>query len=336
MDNLKIVYIEKKAHKLHKEFAKSVGVEEFSYFLLPIFDREFIRRNAILHQIFSMFSIFFIPKADIYIVDAINKSLPVIIKKIFNKNIKIVAINSNSFFRDLEFDKKIVLDYKLWLCKYIDGIISTTYEIKKIADKYINIKNEVVYPFIDTKRLENIKIDYNKKAILTIGGPSKIKGTDILIEAFIGFNKKYKDYKLYIIGEDILYNNYKKRYSEYKNIIFTGYEKDIRKYFEKSSIYIQPSRSDAAGMAVLESMYCGILPIVSKNVGLKEIVEKVEKNFVIDLSKKNIVGILESIEKKEYNIKELGEKAKEVTKKYSEDRQKEKFKKVFLSVLRNV
>lgn len=331
---MEVIYIETKPHKIHKEFADTVWVKKYSYYLLPIFDNNFIRMNWFLSQFFSIFSIFFIPKSDVYLVDAVNKWLPVVIKKIFHKDIQIISLNANSFFRDYVKDVFLVKKYKRFLCKYIDGVISVTNEVNSyVTSVSNNMPSKVVYPFIDVARFKGGAFDAKSRNILSIGWPSKVKWTDILISAFLKLSRFYPDYTLTIIGNGEWYDLFKKKYRQYTSINFPGYTRDLLSFIKQSFFYIQPSRSEASGTAVLEMMYCWALPAVSTHVGFKELVGKIEPDFVFELTENAVINLLEKVYRFEYDIQSLWTTAKTIAQEYTKERQTARFKQVFLELI---
>jgi len=105
-----------------------------------------------------------------------------------------------------------------------------------------------------------------------------IKGLDIAVKIFEKYNKKYNEAKLYIVGsgtEALKYGN--------KNILCLGYC-NMEEIYKKCSILISPSRYDAFPLVVAESALCGLVPIVSKKTGIKEILEPINKELIIDIN----------------------------------------------------
>ncbi|USN59557.1 MAG: glycosyltransferase [Candidatus Peribacteria bacterium] len=78
----------------------------------------------------------------------------------------------------------------------------------------------------------------------------------MLISAFLKLSRFYPDYTLTIIGNGEWYDLFKKKYRQYTSINFPGYTRDLLSFIKQSFFYIQPSRSEASGTAVLEMMYC--------------------------------------------------------------------------------
>lgn len=66
------------------------------------------------------------------------------------------------------------------------------------------------------------------------------------------------------------------------NIKIIGFQKDVRKLYEKSIIYFQPSILESQGIAVIEAMSHGLPCVVSNAGGLPESVRNEENGYVVD------------------------------------------------------
>jgi len=65
-----------------------------------------------------------------------------------------------------------------------------------------------------------------------------------------------------------------------KNIFFKGYESDVNSYYQRATIYFQPSRVESHGISVLNAMAFNLPCIVSDAGGLPESVLDKETGFV--------------------------------------------------------
>jgi len=206
---------------------------------------------------------FKLPDGDIYITES-NFYAPIIIKKIIQrKNVKIVNIGGSRFiFKNTNFILK-------WLINKIDLMLVEgefgEENIQKVGYKGII---QIIYPTCDSKKYENSskKIRENKKIkICTIARFDwKMKGLDILEEGI-----KDIDCEVNIIGK----SEYKPKTNKIKMLGDLSEEEKI-KTLEKCNLYVQPSRFDTFGIAVLEAAYAGLPILVSDFCGVKEFVDK--------------------------------------------------------------
>lgn len=317
---MKTTFIWSYPHPLHKKWADSVATKS-----APFLPKIFLNARSstpLIGQSLSIIKSMMIPKSDVYLLEGMNCALPAIIRK--RKNTKLILINSDTFFYDLEHAKGVKKKIYLWYLKRIDGIISTSEMMKKLVEKYTSAPNRVVYPGINPEFFK-ADADYTSKNIAHgLSLLRKQKGTDLVIEAF---NKMKDKDKLYLIGDigdvEIPHN---------KNIIATGWVDSPNKYLSRCSIYVNPARFEPFGMNIVEAMAAGLVPIVSENCGAKDIVRKISPKLII---KTNVTEILKTIDwLSRGNRKELlGKKAKKIARGCVVKNSIKNFKKAFYELI---
>jgi len=118
--------------------------------------------------------------------------------------------------------------------------------------------------FVPTDQFKNIE---ERKQVLFVGFPFKLKGVDILIEAFKKIAPKYPDWKLKILGwypnpteldeaiggHQQIYHHPPVHYSE------------MPKHIGSCAILVLPSRSEAMGRVLVEAMAAG-KPRIGSNI----------------------------------------------------------------------
>ncbi|MDD6966674.1 MAG: glycosyltransferase family 4 protein [Firmicutes bacterium] len=97
------------------------------------------------------------------------------------------------------------------------------------------------------------------------------KSGDLVINAFNELNKEKKDIVLYIIGP-----SQKPENCDNENIKFLGELpfSETKKYFEKSKVFVMPSRFEAYGLVFLEALCCGCVLIAQDNFEMHYFVNK--------------------------------------------------------------
>ncbi|WP_052502697.1 glycosyltransferase [Halarcobacter anaerophilus] len=139
-----------------------------------------------------------------------------------------------------------------------------------------------------------------------------IKACAILYKNSINFNIKF-------LG-DIQDENYYKNIQKYletikykEKIEFVGYTNEVKRYLQKSDIFIFPSLGEGMSNAIIESLGFGLIPIIYNDTSSPEFKDL---GFHIHLTKENSLKELEKIVLNvAQNIKEEKEKAKENHKK---------------------
>lgn len=130
----------------------------------------------------------------------------------------------------------------------------------------------------------------------------------------------YNEYKFIFggSGDEALITKLK----SFPNIEYIGFvrEEDKVAFFEKIDFLILPSYYDAWGLVINEAFSTGTLAIVSNGVKAKEMIEKVDKNFIFENNNFNSLCSVCEYSLRLYNSPDyelLREKAVEISKEYS-------------------
>jgi glycosyltransferase involved in cell wall biosynthesis len=305
MQKPQVVFIYNAPHYLHHQWVDSVGAKSF-YYSSP-FAKDFINK-----QIDSF--IVPIPDADIYIVEGVMCLGPVIRKKMLGSKAKVFCINSDTLFYDYpkySWLKKEAISFYLG---FIDCFISTSKYVKSLAEKVTKIPHVIAYPYVDYKKWSKVKTNLNNPDIVYIGNICHFRGTDLLLDAF----KNDKDINIKLIG----------RWSENiplsRNVSMTMKRvKNPEKYMSGIGNYINPSRHDSFGINVLEAMAMGLAPIVSENVGAKEILPK---ELIAKLNPKDIRRKYINLNKNGHRKKHLAKVCKMMAKTFTKKASMDDFK----------
>jgi glycosyltransferase involved in cell wall biosynthesis len=125
--------------------------------------------------------------------------------------------------------------------------------------KQLNVNNVCVIPNMITINPPK-SIDYSSKRVIAVGRYSHQKGFDMLIKAWGKLSPKYKDWHLYIFGNEDRepYKEMAKR----ENCIDTCHcmpvTEDIASEYGKSSIFVMSSRYEGMPLALIEAMSSGL------------------------------------------------------------------------------
>ncbi len=125
------------------------------------------------------------------------------------------------------------------------------------------------------RKIQGVK---KKKQVLFAGGLQASKGTDLLIEAFAKFSKKFPNYKLIIVGvvvETEFYQKLKeivKKKALSAKVLFLGEKTppELAEIMNESQLFAMPSRYEGYGVALSEALACGMKAIATNVGGLRE------------------------------------------------------------------
>ena len=140
------------------------------------------------------------------------------------------------------------------------------------------------WPFVRKKLvvvhngISAFKLALRRDELFTVGTIAelhKIKGLDILLEAWAKFVKSHEG-RLIIIGEGEERNNLEnmaRNKGIFSSVSFRGFVDDARSFLSNFDIFCLPSRSENLPYALLEAGYAS-LPVVATSVGgVPELIE---------------------------------------------------------------
>ncbi len=195
-----------------------------------------------------------------------------------NKKLVLIVDDPKFYYMPKMFPlKKLIYNRAL---SYYDLFLPATVFMKDLIPLNFQDKSRIVNLYVDVERYSSVKIDFNSKNIVFVGRVGKEKGVDRILKTFKIVQKSFPMSKLYIVGEGPLKNRLEKDKDE--NIVWTGWEDDPRKYLSKGTIYLNLARIEPAGVAILEAMCMGLVPIVSNGVGFKDVVKKISGDLVVN------------------------------------------------------
>lgn len=91
---------------------------------------------------------------------------------------------------------------------------------------------------------------------------------------------RYTNVHFHWYGDGSLYELYRKKSQEDKNIHFHGYEKEVGKVLESSQLYVQFSNIESLGISILDAMNYSLPCVVTNVGGMPELVQNGTNGFV--------------------------------------------------------
>ena len=263
--------------------------------------------------------------------------------RVLDKYIKLynidIVIYHSWMSKMLFWDLLIIKGNEIPFILYTHGVFSTVYKYRDLQTEYIHL----IYKFCDLvltltevsrqfycslgirsicitnpidKALQNVKrSSLNNKNILWIGRFSDEKRPMEAIEIFKEVFLRVNDAKLIMAGSENvkIENKIKKFIKKYKlgqNVILTGYQRDVLRFYEESSIYLMTSEVEGFSLTLLESKAFGLpcvmyeLPYLELTKGNKGIVS------VEQMNRDALINILVDLLTNKMALYSLGEEAK--------------------------
>jgi len=212
-----------------------------------------------------------------------------------------------------------------WLA---DGIICQNSDmLKEFFPKWKKTKLISIGVDIDEYREQPENINIRKywgipndaRIIISVANLVPVKGIEVLIQAFEQLASDFNDWILMIVGDNTteygagLKENLLKKQKLKDKVIFTGKQRNVRKFLDIAEIYVQPTlnqgRMEGAPIAIQEAMANGKVVLGSNIPGIRDqLVDFPQFLFnpgeVLDLKNKLVQYISNNIKQ---NI-EIGEK----------------------------
>lgn len=172
------------------------------------------------------------------------------------------------------------------------------------ANKIAVIYNGSDYPKASDK-------PHKRLVIGSLGRLDQIKGYDLLINAFSQINNKRL--RLKIAGEGAEKDNLIRLAGELgvaDRVELVGYKTDIYKFLNSIDIYVQPSRSEGFGLALVQAMSQKLPCVVTPVGSLPEIIKNGQTGYVSkDMSPESIAGTISKVVQNIDESTKIGENA---------------------------
>lgn len=253
--------------------------------------------------------------------------LPVFFSKLYGRK---CVINIGGYDADEILTgeaKSLKSKFRKFCVKYSVKNSSKLLAVSNVIKSYLETevsasKCETVYCCVNTDSFStNEKQEAKENLIITVGGggefikEAKRKRLDFFIELGEEFGKRFPEYKakFYLIGhmEGTNTFNYLTELISDPNIQIKPLTKTIGEladYYKRASIYMQLSYYEAFGIAQVEAMLYGCIPVSNSGGAIPEVVGNA--GFIIkDYDKEKYLSVVKEIlDKKHENLRETARK----------------------------
>ena len=183
--------------------------------------------------------------------------------------------------------------------------LESTYHLDR--SKVITLHNMIDKETIAAKLKDapNPYKDENRKVFVWVGRYDKVKGPDVLIEAFEIAYKRDSGICLYMVGKtdegSEAFQAIRKIVNERQlegNVVFTGFQDNPYKWMKNADCFILSSRSEGSPNALFEALYLGVPSVATRcTPNIDDIITdgvngyKVEIGDSEDLAKKMLLAL---------------------------------------------
>ena len=335
----------KNKHNLNMLICKNKG-----HYIRKINDQKklhSLNKNRVIFSILSLIKFLKENKSNVLFTSMTHTNVAAIIIKIFFlRKLKVIIRESNTISfkaRENLTIKSVILNHLVKiLYNKADIIIAPTKIIRNDLVKNYNVKKDKIfvivnpYDFQDIYSKSNEHLNENEKKllkepfILSIGRLNPQKNYELLIKIFkfILKDKKFKNYKLYILGEGRDRNKISSLIDHLnlrKNVNLLGFKKNPFKFMKKCKLFILTSKYEGHSNVLVHSQILNNKILASKAHGAnKEVLsnngEVFEKNdpYIIANQAIKIIN-----NKKKKNEKQL------LLNKFNDERVADEYSKLF-------
>lgn len=320
MQRQKVVFLYEGPHAVHAAWAKAIGAKFVSDLDVgpkkgSSWPKRFFnafRRLFVLNRIPKDTNILLLEGGLGFVVGFLFKK--------FRKG-KVIMICADPLFMILK-NNKFLGRIGYFMLKDFDGFIAVS---KMVAKLIPFAKKAVVHPFAEVSRFKKIKPNLKSNIIISVGRIDKRKGVDKMVEIFKKVKEKIPDAKFILLGEGQLKKQLEK--ANIKNLILPGYDKP-EKYFKDCSLYLAYARYDPFPVSVIEAMAAGLVPIISKNVGMKDVLKDMSKELIAKNEEEAAKKIVELLKNKK-KLRKLSIRIKQIGSEQTKEKSIAMFKKGF-------
>lgn len=208
--------------------------------------------------------------------------------------------------------------------------------------KIYSIFNGIPLPKMNVLQSINPELNANKVLVVAHAFSETrmfYKGIDLAFEVFNELVKKVPHLELHVIGncsDQVINfcNNLIDTESNKKKCFFHG-SKNIEPFLTSSSLLLQLGRGDSYPTSSIEAAAAGVPVFVTKETGIKEMINKVDAFFITELHPKEIcIKIEKYLQLPLDEKKQLSIKFKEIAKDYTDEKANTNFLNTF-ELIRN-
>jgi len=164
--------------------------------------------------------------------------------------------------------------------KWIDKKINRVTPLGIDANIFYRVPNP------DLKELEDkTDIDLSKPLVLFVGRLTKEKGVNLLLDSWRMVSQRHNDVQLLIIGRGALQKSVREFCQSNKRVYHLSYvsQNRLRNYYSAASIFVLPTFKEGFGMVVGEAMACQVPVVVTKALGVRDLVLDGKTGFLVNI-----------------------------------------------------
>ncbi|MDB2282663.1 glycosyltransferase family 4 protein [Halorubrum ezzemoulense] len=193
----------------------------------------------------------------------------------------------------------------------VDGIVAISEFVKDYLYPIFqdHVPVTIAHPYIQPelyKKLGRVDPDLDQKTAVTVGRSTRYKGVDLLVDAWPSIREEHPEAELHIVGE-----GHPKSYADTAGVTVRGFVDDLVDVYENAGLYVQPSRIEPFGVAVLEGLRAGLPAVITESTGARSEVTELDEQLITPATPEGLSkGISWYFSRSQDEKEELSAKAK--------------------------
>jgi glycosyltransferase involved in cell wall biosynthesis len=207
-----------------------------------------------------------------HIVQGFHSIAAVIVGRLFKKKVVIKIASTGAANDFIDVRRVLAGGYILRFLRKTDKLIATSRQsaIEARSEGFSDVQIAIIPNGVDTRRFKPSDISaHSRSRIVCVGRLVKVKGFDILIDAFSQLKREGACRYLDIVGAGPEHEILLKKAVDMgcaEDVIFHGEVADVERFFDTACVFVQPSLAEGMSNVLLEAMACG-LPVIATRAG---------------------------------------------------------------------
>jgi glycosyltransferase involved in cell wall biosynthesis len=164
--------------------------------------------------------------------------------------------------------------YMKWINRASNRFVAVSEFSARNISKFMEIPEKLVRiiynSYQEVEGSDKTNLEKSKdKVVLTIGHVTEYKNPDVWLKVAASVIKQKPEVQFIWLGDGLLLDSMRVKVQELginKNVFFLGHSDNVIPYYEKATVYFQPSLRESHGIAVVEAM-SHKLPCITSNIG---------------------------------------------------------------------
>ncbi len=223
-----------------------------------------------------------------HIVQGFHSAAAVIAGRLLKKKVVLKIANTGVSSDFIHLKQVLGGRFILRLLKKADRLIATSQQsaIEARREGFLDQQITMIPNGVDTRRFKSAAGNASSRTrIVCVGRLVKVKGMDILIEAFGQLKREGLCRRLDIVGggpERTTLSEKAVNLGCDEGIRFHGEVGNVEDFFDTTCIFVQPSLAEGMSNVLLEAMACGLPVIATRTGAAMDIIEDGVNGLLVD------------------------------------------------------